>query len=258
MTLSAPEPALRRTAVRGLTTRLGVQGDWYVRVVKLDTYVARSATVSGHVSAAFGHAISGEGGRPYAWHIMSAAHERSATVLVTSRTAISDESIYTYAGELVDRVHAIASDRFRCVAGIGGSQVGLERARTSFRQAELAAAAGEKVLPGPVIDWTKLGELAILLQLPLGDSAEDRLPDEVQRLLAYDKDGRSVETVQAFLDHAGSAPDTADALHVHRTTLYYRLERISEATGLDLDDGRTRLVLHLGLRLRELLRQQPQ
>jgi hypothetical protein len=251
--LVAPEPALRRSAVRTLTTRLGDHGDRHVRVMQLNAHESRTPTVPGHVSAAFRHALATEGARPFAWQIVTAAHESSALILVTSRSEISDETIYSYAGDLVDRVHAVATDRFKCVAGIGGSKVGLEQARDSFRQAELAAAAGRGLLHRPVIGWADLGELAVLLQLPLSDMTEDSLPEEVQRLLDYDKDGRSVETVQAFLDHAGSAPDTADALHVHRTTLYYRLERISEATGLDLDDGRTRLVLHLGLRLREIL-----
>ncbi|MGW3078742.1 helix-turn-helix domain-containing protein, partial [Kitasatospora sp. NPDC001132] len=38
-----------------------------------------------------------------------------------------------------------------------------------------------------------------------------------------------------------------------RTSLYYRLRRIQEITGLDLDDGAHRLVLHMGLQLLDLL-----
>ncbi len=35
---------------------------------------------------------------------------------------------------------------------------------------------------------------------------------------------------------------------MHRTTLHYRLDRVRELTGADLDDGATRLRLHLGSR----------
>ncbi|MFH9060911.1 helix-turn-helix domain-containing protein [Streptomyces coeruleorubidus] len=38
-----------------------------------------------------------------------------------------------------------------------------------------------------------------------------------------------------------------------RTSLYYRLRQIREITGLDLDNGADRLVLHMGLRVEELL-----
>ena len=35
---------------------------------------------------------------------------------------------------------------------------------------------------------------------------------------------------------------------MHRQTLYYRLARIAELTGLDLADGDARLLLHASLR----------
>ena len=73
------------------------------------------------------------------------------------------------------------------------------------------------------------------------------LPDELERLLRVDADGRLVDTLRVFLDRAGNIPAAADELHVHRTTLYYRLDRIRALAGLDLDDGRVRLALHVGL-----------
>lgn len=255
--LVASEAALRRSAARTLTARLGDHSERRVRVLQLNTYDDRSPTVPGHVEASFRHAISSAGARPAAWTVLSATHERSALLLVTSQSEIGDEALTRYAEDLVTRVNAVATDRFKCIAGVGGIGMGWEQVRASFRQAELAARAGAELLDQTVIRWADLGDLAVLLQLPLDQLDEDCLPDEVQRLVAYDKDGRSVDTVRAYLDHAGSGPDTAEALHLHRTTLYYRLDRIREATGLDLDDGRTRLALHLGLRLRELLSRPP-
>ncbi|MFD6171591.1 PucR family transcriptional regulator [Streptomyces coeruleorubidus] len=65
--------------------------------------------------------------------------------------------------------------------------------------------------------------------------------------------GRLRDTLRCFLDNAGSIPRTADALRLHRTSLYYRPRQIREITGLDLDNGADRLVLHMGLRVEELL-----
>ena len=39
---------------------------------------------------------------------------------------------------------------------------------------------------------------------------------------------------------------------IHRSTLYYRLDRIRELTGRDLRDGRTRRELHTGIRIAQL------
>ena len=39
---------------------------------------------------------------------------------------------------------------------------------------------------------------------------------------------------------------------MHRATLYRRLERVEEITGLDLENGDDRLLAHLGLRILRL------
>jgi len=44
----------------------------------------------------------------------------------------------------------------------------------------------------------------------------------------------------------------ARQLRVHRTTLYYRLGRAEQISGLNLRDGRDRLLLHLVLGLRRV------
>jgi DNA-binding PucR family transcriptional regulator len=56
-----------------------------------------------------------------------------------------------------------------------------------------------------------------------------------------------------YLDHAGNAARTAAALSVHHQTLYYRLEKVEQFCGVDLDDGEARLQLHLGLVLAEVV-----
>ena len=59
-------------------------------------------------------------------------------------------------------------------------------------------------------------------------------------------------TAGVWLDCAGSPQRAAAELRIHRQTLYYRLGRIAELTGLDLADGADRLLLHLGVRAARL------
>lgn len=56
-----------------------------------------------------------------------------------------------------------------------------------------------------------------------------------------------MNTARVVLDHGGDVAAAAQALHLHRTTLYYRFDRILELTGVDLRDGRSRTDLHLAL-----------
>ncbi|GAA3471895.1 PucR family transcriptional regulator [Nonomuraea roseola] len=116
---------------------------------------------------------------------------------------------------------------------------GLDAAPESYRQALAAAhlAAADPALPGHV-SWSELGVYRVLL-----GAADDPLAP---------LDGEQAHTLETYLDLGGNAQRTAARLHLHRTTLYYRLGRIAGALGADLDDGLTRLHLHLALKRRRL------
>ena len=76
--------------------------------------------------------------------------------------------------------------------------------------------------------------------------AEQRLRPLIER----DRRSRGdlLATLAAYCDNCGRKADTAAELRIKRQTLYHRLHRIEEALGADLDDGETRLALHLALR----------
>lgn len=69
-------------------------------------------------------------------------------------------------------------------------------------------------------------------------------------LLDYDAAGGTdlVMTVLRYLDCGGSYDVAAQALHIHRSTLRYRLRRIKEINGRDLGTVDTRLNMHIAAR----------
>ncbi|WP_233213641.1 PucR family transcriptional regulator [Mycobacterium hubeiense] len=67
-------------------------------------------------------------------------------------------------------------------------------------------------------------------------------------LLEHDR-GDLVHTLDVYLTNGGDARKTARELHLHRSTLYYRLDKLAEAIGSHLSDGETRFELTLSLRL---------
>ena len=69
---------------------------------------------------------------------------------------------------------------------------------------------------------------------------DDRAPMPVVRKLVAEEPGFSRELWRA-----------AAELGVHRQTLYYRLSRVEKLTGLDLDEGEDRLLLHAWSRGRD-------
>lgn len=140
------------------------------------------------------------------------------------------------------------------VVGVGGLRIGLAGAWRSYEQA-LVAVRGARRLPqlNGVADWENLGEFTVLLQLPDHALNASLVPKPLRLLMESNGTARLEETLRCFLEHAGSVSRTAEALQVHRTSLYYRLRQIQDITGLDLDNGAHRLVLHMGLRIRELV-----
>jgi hypothetical protein len=128
-------------------------------------------------------------------------------------------------------------------AGVAVPRPGCRDLPEQWREAVDAArvAAVEPTL-APVAAWAELGAWRQVVRLPGPDPA-------FAALLA---DPVLARTAEVWLDHAGSPGRAAAELVVHRQTLYYRLGRIAELTGLDLADGGDRLALHLALRTARL------
>ena len=53
------------------------------------------------------------------------------------------------------------------------------------------------------------------------------------------------KTLECYVKCRYNAAHTAKELFIHRSTLFYRLERIQKLTKLNLDDAKIRLVLQL-------------
>ncbi|MDN3025057.1 helix-turn-helix domain-containing protein [Streptomyces sp. S.PB5] len=129
-------------------------------------------------------------------------------------------------------------------AGIGAARTGLGELATAWHEASAAArAAGAEARLGPVAEWGSLGPFRLLTALP-PEIAED----PVVRPLLSPAHRELARTAEIYLDCAGQAGRTAAELGIHRQTLYYRLSRVEQLTGLDLDDGEDRLLLHMALK----------
>jgi hypothetical protein len=134
------------------------------------------------------------------------------------------------------------------LAGVGGAKTDLSDVPHSWREARLAvrAARAEPRL-GPVACWDTLGAFRLIAAPPMATPAAPPADPALVPLLDPAR-ADLLRTAETYLDHAGHAQRTADALSVHRQTLYYRLSRIKALTGLDLDSGADRLLLHLAIK----------
>ncbi|MFF2408805.1 PucR family transcriptional regulator [Streptomyces sp. NPDC058092] len=143
-----------------------------------------------------------------------------------------------------------AADRLRSAAGRGTTagvavpRRGLAELAAAWHEASAAArAAAAEARFGPVAEWSAIGPYRLLTALPAEAAA-----DAAVRALLTPPHKDLARTAEMFLDCAGQASRTAAALGVHRQTLYYRLSRVQQLTGLDLNDGEDRLLLHMALK----------
>ncbi|WP_299806650.1 sugar diacid recognition domain-containing protein [uncultured Shewanella sp.] len=67
-----------------------------------------------------------------------------------------------------------------------------------------------------------------------------------QALLSADKNGQLVKTLTAYLQHFGDLQQCANVLFIHRNTLRYRLDRIQQITGANINQLDGLLQLYIG------------
>ena len=183
----------------------------------------------------------------------------TTTLLVPLRTAADDGPARQAATTAVELYRRELPEDWsgELVAGVGHPRTDLVDLRASWLEAKLAARVALAVPEHrPVASWSDLGLYRLLMALPATDLETLVLDGPVRRLLDH-PDPTSATTARVFLDLAGNVRDAAAALHIHRQTLYYRLAKIQELTGLDLDRGQDRMRLHLGLMLAPTLTDVP-
>ncbi|MFC8571221.1 PucR family transcriptional regulator [Streptomyces sp. NPDC057245] len=177
---------------------------------------------------------------------------QSLALLVRLRAADVPAPATAAAGRLLERAPGAAGPGPGAAgvvaAGVSAPRTGLAELGAAWWEASAAArAARAESRFGPVAQWTSIGPFRLLAGLPphsAHDPAVRALLSPAHRELA--------RTAEVYLDRAGQAGRTAAELGIHRQTLYYRLSRVEQLTGLDLDDGEDRLLLHMALKAHRL------
>jgi sugar diacid utilization regulator len=151
-------------------------------------------------------------------------------------------------------------------AGLAGYTFALGRSRITEDPSDLPRAASEALLAANVaqgdgdanaLAFEQTGAYRLLLSAMSENPAElQRFYSEtVEPLVAYDEQYETdlVRTLETFLEADGNVAGTAQRLFTHRHTIYYRLERVRELSGLDVSSSDGREKLSLGLKSMRVL-----
>lgn len=138
--------------------------------------------------------------------------------------------------------------------GMGRSYIASDGLGFSLKEAEQALMIGKELFgEGNASFFGDLGVYRLLLSAKTED-LKDFYKESVGQLEDYDRQhgGELVRTLEEILKHP-TIVEAAAALHVHRNTLLYRIQRIQEITNMNLGDGETRLTFHLALKVRDVI-----
>lgn len=185
----------------------------------------------------------------------------NSIVVSESRSAIVGQ----FAGQVVvlaqcangaAEVNTLA-DRIR---GEGGTtRIGISAAHTGASRVALAHTQCGEVLDiaqkldmyAQTVHFDDLGYLHALYQAG-PRSLEDNAYTPALCMLLDEQQADLFNTLEAYLDLGGNGVSTAEALHIHRSTLNYRLQRIEEICSAKLSDPATRMNLQVALKLMRL------
>jgi DNA-binding PucR family transcriptional regulator len=207
-------------------------------------------------------AVAERGARAVVSRSIAALSERDGT-----GTVAGAEVLLLVPGGAQDTAERAAEAVLREMeAGLQGYTFALGRSRIAEDPADLPRAAGEALLAanvaqgdsdGVALAFEQTGAYRLLLSAMTENPSEllRFYSETVEPLLAYDEQYETelVRTLATFLEADGNVAGTAQRLFTHRHTIYYRLERVRELSGLDVSSSDGREKLSLGLKAMRVL-----
>ncbi|MEK6421609.1 MAG: helix-turn-helix domain-containing protein [Burkholderia gladioli] len=138
------------------------------------------------------------------------------------------------AGDVVAGLDALANEWDRC-----------------WRMIRVARAFGKT----GVLSVPDLGPLPMLIGAADSSDVRAFIAGTIGPVVAYDEQHRAsyIETLATYIRHGCRSQACADAMGLHVTTLRYRLSRIGELFGIDVETPERRFSIELALQLHQLL-----
>ena len=166
------------------------------------------------------------------------------------------------ARQLGDEIRAEARREYpnaQIAVGIGSIAARVNDWRGSYREAAQAVDIARRLKSDSAMYIGDLGIYTFLAHPDYRDDLRALRDSTIGNLINYEDRQRAdlLLTLEAFFQCHGNHTQTAEKLSVHRNTLFYRMNRIAEITGLDLNQPDVRLAVHLALKIHRLLTVEP-
>lgn len=156
------------------------------------------------------------------------------------------------------RLQSIFHDKYKNIdlkVGVGRAYKNLDNVHKSFLDALRTVRIGKSITSKEIVTYDELGIFKILSQDYLNDELEDFYSTTLKPLVDYDnkKSTELIRTLEFYFKNNGNLTRISKDLFTHYNTVLYRITRINEITGMNLEDPHNRLNLEIALKIKELL-----
>ncbi len=171
-----------------------------------------------------------------------------------------------YRRELKDAVDRIQkrivkkNKSLKVLVGVGKEVAGVMNLAESFNEAgdslEFIVILGEKSgdSASQIMFFTDMGIFKLLCKLEDTQELYDYIPESLQKLFHYKKQRQDlIMTLNTYLDRNQNLTKTAQELFIHYKTAAYRIDRITEITGIDFDNPSEVLAVRIGLIVHKMI-----
>ena len=154
------------------------------------------------------------------------------------------------AGDLLDRRFSQSVHAEGLCVGVSFPFHGLHVLRRAYEQAQAAVRLSDG--GAGVVRYQQVVARHMMERAAFTIDGSTFIHPALELLAEADERERSdhLADLEAYLSNGRNATATARALHVHKNTMYYRLQRIEQIADIDLSDEQTCFVLQLGLAAR--------
>ena len=136
--------------------------------------------------------------------------------------------------------------------GVSSAMTGAQNVGAAHQQCNEALDIAQRVNSAQQVHhFDDLGYIHTLYHAGPASLSQNLQAPILRRLLA-ERQADLFNTLEAYLDAGGNSVQTAERLHIHRSTLNYRLARIKEICDVDLSSATARLNLQIALKLMRL------
>ena len=140
--------------------------------------------------------------------------------------------------------------------GVSDSSTAVERIAAGFRQSIDCIRLGRRLAPGERVYTFDDYQIYCLLSSTMSEADIRALySDTIEPLDRFDRENHCcyVDTLEAYIKNRFNVTKTAAAMHVHRNTMIYQLDKIRELLALDMDDYENVLRIQMGIHAMRLL-----